>query len=247
VAVSEVYAKNQFVWFLGNRDPNGGFATQSPIDPLFGGPIGYGSLILGDFVGKTKTDSLFAKLEKPYTSGSRWGVNVAYTYSDAKTTHREWNNDIFDFTYGKPGQGGWHPSTLVDKHRVVAAGVIDAWWGITVAGKATFASGYPRRVVDCHTGFSNCVTVEGDAPSYRQVDLGLSKEFGFGMHRFMVRADVLNVFDTVNYGGFDDFGGGPVGQGGTANSIGGDNLNLGKPNSIRGDPRTFRVSLSYRF
>jgi hypothetical protein len=38
-----------------------------------------------------------------------------------------------------------------------------------------------------------------------------------------------------------------VGQGGTANSIGGDNLNLGKPNSIRGDPRTFRVSLSYRF
>ena len=247
VAFSEVYAKNQFVWFLGNRDANGGFATQSPIDPLWGGPNGYGSLILGDFVGKTKTDSLFAKLEKPYSTSSHWGLNIAYTYSDAKTTHREWNNDIFDFTYGKPGQGGWHPSTLVDKHRVVVAGVLDLPWGITGATKAIWASGNPRRIVDCHTGFSNCVTVEGDAPSFRQVDVSLSKEFAWGMHRFLVRADVLNVFDTVNYGGFDDFGGGPVGPGGTANSIGGDNLNLGHPNSIRGDPRTFRVMLSYRF
>ena len=47
--------------------------------------------------------------------------------------------------------------------------------------------------------------------------------------------------------GFDDFGGGPVGANNPSNSIGGDNLNLGKPNSIRGNPRTFRVSLSYRF
>ncbi len=247
VAVSQVYAKNQFVWFVGNRDPNGGFATQSPIDPLFGGPAGYGTLILGDFVGKTRTNSLFAKAEKPYTASSRWGVNIAYTYSDAQTTHREWNNDIFDFTYGKPGQGGFHPSTLVDKHRVVTAGVMDLPWGITGAAKATFASGNPRRIVDCSRGFSNCVTVEGDAPSFRQVDVSLSKGFAWGIHRFVVRADALNVFDTVNYGGFDDFGGGPVGAGGQGNSIGGDNLNLGRPNSIRGDPRTFRLSLSYSF
>ncbi len=247
VAVSEVYAKNQFVWFVGNRDANGGFATQSPIDPLFGGPAGYGTLILGDFVGKTKTNALLAKLEKPYTASSHWGVNVAYTYSDAKTTHREWNNDIFDFTYGKPGQGGFHPSTLVDKHRIVGAGVIDMPWGITLAAKATWASGYPRRIVDCSQGFSTCVTVEGDSSSYRQVDVGLSKELSYGIHRLMLRLDVLNAFDTVNYLGRDDFGGGPVAPGNPSNSIGGDNLNLGTPNSIRGDTRTFRLTLSYRF
>ena len=89
--------------------------------------------------------------------------------------------------------------------------------------------------------------MEGDAPSFRQVDVSLSKELAFGVHKFLLRADALNVLDTVNYGGFDDFGGGPVGAGNPSNSIGGDNLNLGKPNSIRGDPRTFRVSLSYRF
>ena len=247
VALSEVYAKNQFIWYLGNRDPNGGYATQSPIDPLFGGPPGYGSLILGDFVGRTKTNSVFGKLEKPYSASSRWGVNVAYTYSDAKTTHREWNNDIFDFTYGKPGQGGFHPSTLVDKHRLVGAGVMDIWWGMTLAAKATWASGYPRRIVDCSNGFSNCVTTEGDSTSFRQVDVGLSKELAFGIHRLMLRLDVLNVFDTVNYLGRDDFGGGPVAPGNPRNSIGGDNLNLGTPNSIRGDTRTFRLTLSYRF
>ena len=247
VAVSEVYAKNQFIWYLGNRDANGGFATQSPIDPLWGGPNGYGSLILGDFVGKTKTNSLFAKLEKPYSARSHWGVNIAYTYSDAKTTHREWNNDIFDFTYGKPGQGGFHPSTLVDKHRLVGAGVIEMPWGITLAAKATWASGQPRRIVSCADGFNNCVTVEGDAPSFRQVDVGLSKELAFGIHKVSLRLDALNIFDTVNYGGFDDWGGGPVPAGQPRNAVGGDNLNLGTPNSIRGDPRTFRVSLTYRF
>jgi hypothetical protein len=32
-----------------------------------------------------------------------------------------------------------------------------------------------------------------------------------------------------------------------ANWLGGDNLNVGKPNSIRGDTRTYRLALSYRF
>ena len=248
IAVSEVYAKNQFVFFIGNRDANGGSATQSPIDPLFGGPNGFGSLILGDFVGKTKTDALFVKAEKPYTASSGWGINVAYTYSDARTTHREWNNDIFDFTYGKPGQGGWNRSTLVDKHRIVVAGVTDNLpWGLTLAVKTTVASGTPRRIVNCASGFSNCIAVEGDAPSFRQADLSLAKVLDFGSHKFNLRVDAINAFNTVNYGGFDDFGGGPVGAGQPKNAVGGDNLNLGKPNSIRGDTRTFRLTLGYKF
>lgn len=249
VALSQVHAKNQFQWFSGNRDPNGGFATQSSIDPLWGGPNGYGSLILGDFIGEAKTDSVFVKAEKPYNASSGWAVNVAYTYSDAKTRHRDWNNDIFDWTYGRPGVRSWNPSTLVDKHRLVAAAVADRLlpWGITLAAKATWASGPPRRIVSCAAGFSNCIAIEGDAPSFNQVDLGVSKELNLMGSKFSLRADVLNVFNRVNYGSFDDWGGGPVAPGGPANSVGGDNLNLGTPNGLRGDPRTFRVTLSYRF
>ena len=256
VALSSVHAKNQFIWFLGNRDPNGGAGFQSPIDPLFGGPNGFGSVILGDFVGRTKTDSLFVKLEKPYSNSSGWSAHFAYTYSDAKTTHREWNNEIFDFTYGKPGQGGLHASTLVDKHRLVAAGVFDYLpWGVTLSGKATWASGMPRRVTICPGGFPDpnlgkfgtCMAVEGDAPSFRQVDLGLSKEFAVLGSKFALRADVLNVFNTTNYGGFNDFSGQPPAPGNPANALGGDNLDLGKPNSTRGDTRTYRLMVSYKF
>jgi len=248
VTVSTVYAKNQFVWFGGNRDANGGFAHQSPIDPLWGGPNGFGTLILGDFVGMTKTDSLFVKAEKPYSGASGWGATIAYTFSDAKTTSREWNNDIFDWTYGRSTHG-WNPSILVDRQRLVAAGVVDRLlpWGFTLAGKATWASGMPRRITNCSAGFDQCVSTKGDAPSFRQVDLAATKEIRIVRGTFTVRVDVLNVFNTTNYGGFDDWGGGPVPAGAPANAVGGDNLNLGKPNSIRGDTRTFRLMLGYRF
>ena len=249
VALSHVKAENQFIWFGGNRDPNGGFGTQSPIDPLWGGPNGYGTLILGDFVGQTKTSSLFAKLEKPYTRSSGWAAHFAYTYSDAKTTSKEWNNDIFDWTYGRPGVRGWNPSTLVDQHRLVAAGVFDKLLplGLQLSYKATWASGQPRRITSCAAGWSSCVSVEGDSTSFRQVDVGIAREFQLMGRSFGLRADVLNVFGTTNYGGFDDWGGGPVAPGNPTNAVGGDNLNLGKPNSIRGDNRTVRIALNYKF
>ncbi len=246
VTLSRINAKNQFVWFSGNRDPNGGFGTQSPLDPLWGGPAGYGQLVLGDFVGETRTDALLVSLAKPYTRSSGWSANVAYTYSDAKTTHNEWNNDIFDWTYGKPASvRGWHPSTLVAKHRLVLAGLADGIlpWGIVVAAKLNYDDGLPRRLTNCSAGFSACVSTEGDAPSYTQLDLSVSKNFSLWGYGVGLRADVLNLFNKTNYGGFDDWVGGP----GAANYLGGDNPNLLKPNSIRGDTRTLRLALNVKF
>jgi hypothetical protein len=245
IAYSDVRAKNQFVWFGGNRDANGGWATQSPIDPLWGGPNGYGTLILGDFVGENKTSSIFMKADKPYSTESGWGLTVAYTYSDAKTTNREWTNDIFDWTYGRDTHG-WNPSKDVDKHRVVAALVTDGLlpWGIQFSAKATWASGQPRRIVDCSDGWSSCVAVEGKSREFSQIDIGVAKELSFDIGKFSLRSDVLNLFNTKNYGGFDDWGGGP---GNPQNYLGGDNPNLGKPNAMRGPMRTIRLALGYKF
>ncbi len=246
VALSRIDAKNQFIWFGGNRDPNGGWATQSPIDPLWGGPNGFGTLILGDFVGQARTDSLLAKLEKPYTRASGWTASIAYTHSKAKTTSKEWNNDIFDWTYGRPGVRGWNPSTLVAENRIVAAGMTDTVlpWGLTLAGKLTWDDGLPRRITSCAAGWDKCISVKGDAPSFTQVDVSLTKAFKIMDQSLSLRVDVLNLFDKTNYGGFDDWGGGP---GNPQNAVGGDNANLGKPNSIRGDTRTYRLVLGYKF
>ncbi len=255
IALSSVDAKNQFIWFGGNRDPLGGYAKQSPIDPLWNGPPGFGTLILGDFVGQAKTNSVFAKLEKPYTRSSGWSAHFAYTYSDARTTSKEWNNDIFDWTYGRAGARGLNPSILVDEHRLVAAAVADNLlpWGMTISAKATWASGMPRRLTNCTGGFDTangqvgCVSTKGDATGFRQVDLSIAKELKIVGSTFTLRGDVLNLFNTTNYGGFDDWVGAKAGPGNPANYLGGDNLNLGKPNSTRGDSRTLRLAIGYKF
>lgn len=250
VAYSHVHAQNQFTWFGGNRDFNGGWHTQSPIDPLWGGPRGYGTLVLGDFVGENKTSSLFVKADKPYSTESGWGLTLAYTYSDAQTTARNWDNDIFDWTYGR-GSREFHTSRMVDKHRVVAAGVTDGLlpWGIQLSAKYTWASGLPRQLTDCTGGFptdtvpGECVYREGDSRQFNQLDLAVAKDWGVGVGKVNTRLDVLNVLNTKNYGGYDDW----IGGAGSANEYGGDNPNLGKPNAMRGPMRTLRLVLGYKF
>ena len=260
-AVSELDGKNQFQWFSGNRDLNGGYATQSGIDPLFGGPAGFGSLILGDFIGETRTRQFLGKIEKPYTRASGWTATIAYTYSDAQTKHREWNDDIFDFTYGRAGADRqFHTSRLVDKHRLVVAGLADNLlpFGFVVSSKFTYGSGLPRRVVGCpFVGDNPCsisngtgaVALLGDSPSaFKQLDITVSKRFAVGPGGLTIRADVLDVFNWTN-DSYDTnpFGGVGVPAGKPANSLGLDNLDLNKPNGIRGPTRTVKIAANYSF
>ncbi|MES2714927.1 MAG: TonB-dependent receptor [Pseudomonadota bacterium] len=244
VGATRSHAKNQFNWFGGNRDANGGFATQSSIDPLWGGPAGYGTLILGDFVTQAKTDSVYLKAEKPYTSSSGWSAAVTYTYSDAKTTNRQWTNDIFNWTYGKT-TAGWNPSIDVDRHRIVATGLTDKLpLGLKLAAKLSYGSGKPRQLTDCSNGFNNCVYRAGDRDDFKQVDLSLSRDFALPWGRLALRADVLNLFNSINYGGYDDWVGGP---GNPQNALGGDNANLGTPNSRGGPMRTYKLGIAYQW
>ena len=251
--VGYTYARghNQFNWFEGNRDPQGGFGTQSPIDPLWGGPPGFGNLILGDFITQTKAMSVYLKMEKPYTKSSGWGVAATYTYTDGQTTNREWTDDPFNMTYGKPGQGGYHPSVDVERHRLVSTGVVDGLlpWGLQISGKLTLGSGLPYRIVDCSKGFDTtngqlgCVTQKGEATTFRQVDLGVSKDIDLPLGKFTLRADIINLFNTTNYGKYDT----SVGGAGTANAYGGDNANFGVPAAISGPMRTMKLSMRYAF
>ena len=250
VAATRSHAKNQFNWFHGNRDPNGGFGNKPPIDPLWGGPAGYGSVVLGDFISEAKTDSIYLKADKPYTADSGWAVSVAYTYSDAKTTNRQWTNDIFNWTYGKPGQEGWHPSLDVDKHRVVATALTDKLipWGMLLSGKLTYGSGRYRQLTDCTGGFegpNGCFYRVGEKDDFKQIDLGLAKEVALPFGRVTLRLDVLNVFNSTNYAGYNDWIGGASTP--PRNEYGGDNAEFGKPNGRGGPMRTYKLGLSYKW
>lgn len=245
VGATYSHSKNQFNWYGGNRDPKGGWGTQSPIDPLWGSMPGYGTLILGDFISQAKTTAVYLKADKPYTSASGWATGITYTFSDGKTTNKEWTNDIFNWTYGR-STAGFNPSKDVERHRLVASAFSDNLlpWGLMMSGKVTLGSGLPHRITDCSKGWSSCVSAEGDGSSFRQVDFGLSKNIATGIGKVVLRADIANLLNTINYGGADDWGGGP---GNSQNYLGGDNANLGKVNGIAGPMRTVKLSLRYVF
>jgi hypothetical protein len=245
IGYTDSRSHNQFNWFGGNRDVNGGWGNASPIDPLFNSVPGFGTLILGDFISEAKTESVYLKGDKPYTVASGWGLAATYTLSDGQTTNKEWTNDIFNWTYGR-STSGWNPSTNVERHRLVVSGLTDRLlpFGVMLSSKVTLGSGLPYRITDCSKGFSSCVSTKGDGGSFREVDLALSKDIGVGFGKIGLRMDVLNLFNTINYGGYDSWGGGPASPG---NRLGGDNTNLGVAGGIAGPMRTVKLSARYTF
>ncbi|HUD25635.1 MAG TPA: TonB-dependent receptor [Burkholderiaceae bacterium] len=246
LAYTYSYSYNQFNWFSGNRDPRGGWGQQSLIDPLFGGPAGFGNLLLGDFVGRVRTETAYLKAEKPYTTSSGWGMTVTYTWSQGWTTNREWTNDPINWTYGKPGVG-WYPSDDVERQRIVATAITDRVLplGVVLGAKWTYGSGLPFQITDCHLGFSMCVYREGFGGHFDQVDASLSRRFGVGFGALTVRLDILNILGDANYGGYDGWVGGPSTP--PKNVYGGDNAHFGVPATIIGPMRTYKVGLRYDF
>ncbi len=241
-------ARNQFNWSEGNRDPLGGVNGRPPSDALFGGPAGFGNLVLGDFNGNAVTQTAYLKADKPYTDASGWGLGITYTYSDAKTTNNNLTNDPYNWTAGR-SVSTLIQSADVERHRVVASGVTDSLlpWGLLLSGKATLGSGLPFRITNCANGFDTCKVVAGEGQRFRQFDVGIAKAFGLGMGKLTLRADVINLFNTVNYtGGYDGWAGAPTKT--PVNYLGGDNAHLGVPDGfITGAARQVKLSVRYIF
>ena len=63
--------------------------------------------------------------------------------------------------------------------------------------------------------------------------------------KIALRIDVLNLFNTINYGSYDAWGGGPSSP--PVNYLGGDNKNLGVAGGVAGPMRTVKLSARYAF
>jgi outer membrane receptor protein involved in Fe transport len=243
VTLSYIESHDGFVFLLGNRRPDGTFfppgSTWDP-KPWGQGFPGFGNLILGTNGLKTRGSYVYLKLEKPYTTESRWGTTFAYTYSDAKENRQ--GGEVFALDYPSLDFYGWKKAAIPE-HRLVATGIFDGPWGMTFTGKGTFATQAPRYATNCFDApdFNNCFIQQYKPDGTfgtKQVDLAVQKDFDTGAGFVMwVRGDIFNVFNWDNYNGFDDWRGGP----------GNANPNFGNPTSQALPTRTFKLSFGFNF
>ncbi len=269
-AYARINSHDGLAFTLGNRYPNGAFwqscGTNCSSQPWGNGVPGFGALIIGNNGIETRTNQLLLSADKPYTKDSGWSATLAYTYTDAKQNRDI--NEHYSFDEATIRDYPFILSNAAAKHRFVATGSIDGPWGITYAGKLTLATPIPRNDITCYgalqaTG-SYCTPIAG-TPSggglvndpnaigpqrfgvggkilgYRDIDFQATKNFDLtrGMSLY-VRLDILNMFNYKNYSDYiTNYGGNgvlnkfPV----SYNSIG----------NITGVPRTFKISMGFRF
>lgn len=212
--ITRVLSYDGFAFTLGNRYPNGDF-FQDGSQPWGNGVPGFGSLIIGNNAIETRSTALLLSVNKPYDKQSGWGATFAYTYTNAVQ-----NRDIgehYSFDEATIAQYPFITSNAASRHRLVATGVMDGPWGITLSAKLTLATPLPGNTVACYGSYefptgSNCTPIAGTPQAsgrfligpkvfgYRDVDFQATKNFdlGHGMTLYG-RFDLLNAFNFKNY------------------------------------------------
>ncbi|WP_337245517.1 TonB-dependent receptor [Luteimonas sp. gir] len=204
LTVAHIRSRDGLAVRLGNRREDGGFfppgqdwgAPWDDASPL-------GRIVLVDNGLETKTNSLLAKLDKPYTNASGWGVTLAYTYTDAERNSNEDGAGVFDWPYA--GYFGFFPVSQIPKHRFVGTGIWDGPGGVTFSSKLTLESQRDRVYVNCVDGcFITSYKPEGTF-GHLQLDLAAQKVWQVSDDiSFRVRADVLNVTNRYNWESYND-------------------------------------------
>jgi len=205
VTLMHVRSHDGILFTMGNRYPNGEFRNNPALDwggqPWGESLPGWGRFFLGDNAVETRLNSLLLSLDKPYTSSSRWGATIAYTYSDAEENRS--NSDQFSFDYPNLDSVSFTDALGTSKHRLVATGIAD-FWGFTASAKLTLASPIAVEAINCFdvTVAGNCYFDPFRADEtigFKQFDLALQKEWDTGSSiKYRVRGDVFNVFNWRN-------------------------------------------------
>lgn len=241
--------ENEFTWqYLTRcREPNrpndgGGFGDNGG----FCGPGGsnpYRGYFVSDHNKEREFRALYVKLDKPYTADSGWGVNLAYTFSEAE---QNGGRDAFCFDCFSVETSPVRPTDNDERHRLVVNGIVDLPWDFQLSGLLTLGSGTPFDVFDgTGTDFyyrPNAGRPEKDnfiipnAFAYRNLDLRLTKTFEFiPGQQLSVYVDAINVFNFDNFAGFD---------GGTGSATS-PNPNFGRPSRVLFPTRTFQFGVRY--
>jgi hypothetical protein len=157
-------------------------------------------VLLSTDEGESRYDAMDLTAEKVFTEGSRWGASVAYTFAQGK--RKGWDFFTFDFL-DDPSQ--WPDvNSPIEKHRVVASGIVALPYDFRLSTLAQWGSGVPFSRVDELNEWgprrADISWYTEDADNFRQVDLRLQKSFNLpGQGQIGLIAEAINVFDHANY------------------------------------------------
>jgi len=206
-----------------------GFGTLPPgtsFDQRWGSSIpvsGYGLVLRSSDVRRTWYDGYFLTIDKPYSAESGWGLNIAYTYSEAFQNGTLDESVAFSFDYVSPGDFYKFAANGDERHRLVMSGTVGLPWDLMLSSIITLGSGTPFTYTDCTEGWDVCRTyfngarpekkdfILQDAWAYRSVDLRLSWRLPKLVDGIDIdlMAEGFNVLDLDNYTCFDGWAGAP--------------------------------------
>jgi outer membrane receptor protein involved in Fe transport len=194
-------------WWWYNTGPYAGYTG------LVTTPIGKQALYLFDNAKETRTTQLLVSFDKPYTRESGWSASVAYTYSQAMDRLVATNGD-YQLDFPHSDMAPFVLSSQLPKHRLVAAGSVDAPWGLVVGAKLVLETPKP------YTNFDQFVDVQENGLNYnyqrisqfpketlgyKSLDLQLSKSVDLpGDLSAQLRLDLLNATNAKNYAQLND-------------------------------------------
>ena len=208
---------NGLSYFFGDNPPG------TPFSERFGGNVripGFARVFITSTARKQYYDAIYLTLDRPYTAGTRWGVNLAYTYAEAEQTGTD---NAFEgiyfgaFDYGSSADYYKFPGTNDERHRIVATGTVGLPAGFRFSSFLTLGSGVPFTLFDdsnAATGF-RVRWNEGRPPkddflgtewAYASLDLRLDWEIDIADAVTLgLIGEVFNVTDFDNGKDFESF------------------------------------------
>ncbi|RZJ45584.1 MAG: TonB-dependent receptor [Brevundimonas sp.] len=222
----------------GGFGDNGGFCGP-------GGDNPYRGYFVSDHNKTREFRALYVKLDKNYTPASGWGLNIAYTWSEAE---QNGGRDAFCFDCFNIEDSPVRPTDNDERHRIVANGIVDLPFDFQLSGILTLGSGVPYDVFDGR-GANFVYRPNGGRPqqynfiipnsfAYRNLDLRLTKNFEFiPGQQLSLFVDAINVFNFDNFAGFN----------GDTGSVASPNPNFERPSRVLFPTRTFQIGMRYSF
>jgi hypothetical protein len=163
----------------------------------------FSQVLLSDADKRGWYDALLVSANKAYTSDSRWGASLAYTYSHATAT----GGDLFSLDYVNVAAYPRHRAQFDERHRIVLSGIVGLPWDTRLSTLITLGTGLGYNLVYFDyfgPGLAKVLNYDGFQKGtfpYQDIDLQLGKDFQLGGGARV--GFTVGVFNLTNHDNID--------------------------------------------